>query len=226
MIREARRLWIPLLGLLILAGLCEPVSAEPVDQRKFYATVGATGGYALFKEKYGGELMGETIEKERWYGGAFGGVEAGLMWPVATRLDLGVRLGLDFGRLSTACESMACGMCLDDSQDDTLCDESSTSSMDCVCDYGNRFAVLGAATAVLAVPLAKWIWLEARLGLLLWVDGNTEPSMSLLWAGAVGFHLADFERVRLFLRLEIDGAWRIDSGQLGLLPRAAIGVRF
>jgi hypothetical protein len=148
------------------------------------------------------------------------------MWPVATRLDLGVRLGLDFGRLRTACESGACGICLDASQDDAVCDESNTDAMDCVCNSGERFAVLGAATGVLAVPLARWIWLEAQLGLLLWVDGNTEPSMSLLWAGALGFHLADFERVRLFLRLEVEGAWRIGSDQLGILPLAAIGVRF
>lgn len=215
--------WITLTLVLILFFMGTKGRADSINERTRYTSLGLNGGYATFKDSYGDKSV---KEKNHWYGGAIYGLEAGLMWPVAKRLDLGARLRVDAGYLKGACDSVTCGPCSDMEKDDENCDGLDATELVCTCKSSKRFTMLATISSVLAVPIRDWIWLEVQLGFFLWMDGNSvawEPNF--FGGGAVGFNIIDKENVDMFVLLEFNGALR-NTSHWGIIPQATVGVRF
>jgi hypothetical protein len=193
--------------ILTVCNLSWGQSGEKGDRRVQFE-MGASGGYLLMRQTYGD---GGEIEKKHLYGGAIGGGEFGIKWPVADRLQLGLRLSGQGGNLSHPCESTSCGYNVEDHQ------------TDCTCQYSTYPSGLTSISFVLDVIFRDWMWLDINAGLFVPIDSQREPLPGLLGGIGLGFSILNARKVSPYLRLGCAIAWQ---DHVGVVPQAALGIRF
>ncbi len=176
--------------------------------RRVQFELGASGGYLLMGQTYGND---SEIEKKHLYGGAIGGGELGLKWPVSDPLRLGFRLSGHGGNLSHPCESTSCEY------------NTETHQTDCDCQYSTYPSGLASISLVLDVIFRDWMWLDINAGLFVPIDSRRAPLPGLQAGVGLGFSILNEKRVSPYLRLGCAVVWRDHAG---VAPQAALGIRF